>query len=54
MVEANVVRELIVGNTRIKIADDFCVSAERAEQILKDMATQIQRQLIAEVSQQPK
>ena len=50
MVEANIVRDFTIGNTRIKIADDYCGTAGEAEQILRDIAVQAQRQLIAAAS----
>lgn len=37
MVEANIVRDFTIGNTRIKIADDYCRTAGEAEQILRDI-----------------
>lgn len=50
MVEANIVRDFTIGNTRIKIADDYCRTAGEAKQILRDIAAQAQRQLIAAAS----
>lgn len=50
MVEANIVRDFTIGNTRIKIADDCCRTAGEAKQILKDISVQVQRQLIAAAS----
>lgn len=48
MVGANVVRDFKIGNTRIKIADNYCKkSACEVEQILKRIAEQAQRQFSA-------
>lgn len=48
MVEANIVRDFNIGNTRIKIADNYCKkTAGEVEQLLKDIAERAQRQFIA-------
>lgn len=48
MVEANIVRDFSIGNTRIKIADNYCKkTAGEVEQLLKDIAERAQRQFIA-------
>lgn len=48
MVGANVVRDFQIGNTRIKIADNYCKkTACEVEQILKRIAEQAQRQFSA-------
>lgn len=44
-IEANIVRDFEIGNTRIKIADNYCKkTACEVEQLLKRIATQMQRQ----------
>lgn len=48
MVAANVVSDFQIGNTRIKIADDYCKkTASDAERTLRRIAVQAQRQFIA-------
>lgn len=48
MAGANVVRDFTIGNTRIKIADNYCKkTACEVEQILKRIAEQAQRQFCA-------
>lgn len=48
MVEANVVRDFHIGNTRIKIADNYCKkTACEVQEILKRVAEQAQRQFVA-------
>lgn len=48
MVGANVVRDFQIGNTRIKIADNYCKkTACEVEQLLKQIAERAQRQFIA-------
>ena len=48
MAEPHVVREFSIGNTKIKIADDYCVkTAEEVEQILSRIAEQAQRHITA-------
>lgn len=48
MVGANVVRDFTIGNTRIKIADNYCKKTTReVDQLLKRIATQAQRQFSA-------
>jgi hypothetical protein len=48
MVEANIVKDFSIGNTRIKIADDYCKKTARdVEQILQRIAQQAQRQFCA-------
>lgn len=43
MLEANIVRDFKIGNTRIKIADDYCRrSASEIEQLLNRAAAQAQ------------
>lgn len=44
MVEANVVSDFNIGNTRIKIADNYCKkTSEEVERLLKRIAVQAQR-----------
>lgn len=48
MAEPHVVREFSIGNTKVKIADDYCVkTAEEVEQILSRIAEQAQRHIDA-------
>lgn len=48
MVGANVVRDFQIGNTRIKIADDYCKKTTcEVERLLKRIAEQAQRQFSA-------
>lgn len=48
MVGANVVRDFQIGNTRIKIADNYCKkTACEVEQLLRRISEQAQRQFIA-------
>lgn len=48
MVGANVVRDFQIGNTRIKIADNYCKkTASEVEQLLRRISEQAQRQFIA-------
>lgn len=48
MAGANVVRDFKIGNTRIKIADNYCKkTACEVEQILKRITEQAQRQFCA-------
>ena len=48
MVAANVVRDFQIGNTRIRIADNYCKkTACEVEQLLKRIAEQAQRQFNA-------
>lgn len=48
MVGANVVRDFQIGNTRIKIADNYCKkTACEVEQLLKRISEQAQRQFNA-------
>lgn len=48
MAEPHVVREFLIGNTKIRIADDYCVkTAEEVEQILSRIAEQAQRHIAA-------
>lgn len=45
--ETNVVRDFRIGNTRIRIADDYCAQTEEeVERILKSIAERAQRHLI--------
>ena len=44
----NVVKEFCVGNANIKIADNFCRPQNEVEQILKNIAAQVQWQLMSE------
>ena len=47
MAEGNVVSDFQIGNTRIKIADDYCKkSASEVERICRRIATQAQRQFV--------
>lgn len=51
MVEAHVVKDFSIGNTRIKIADDYCRrNAAEVEWILKRIAEQAQRHFNAAAS----
>ncbi|MDE7243122.1 MAG: hypothetical protein K2O18_03980 [Oscillospiraceae bacterium] len=52
MVEANVVREFMVGNTRIKIADNICrqKTAGDVERLLTQIAKRSQRYFSEPVS----
>lgn len=51
MVEAHVVKDFSIGNTRIKIADDYCRrNAAEVEWILKRIAEQAQRYFNAAAS----
>lgn len=51
MVEAHVVKDFSIGNTRIKIADDYCRrNAAEVERILKRIAEQAQRHFNAAAS----
>jgi hypothetical protein len=44
-IEANIVRDFKIGNTRIKIADNYCKKTTcEVEQLLKQIAAQMQRQ----------
>lgn len=48
MVGANVVRDFTIGNTRIKIADNYCrKTASEVDRLLKRIAAQAQRQFSA-------
>lgn len=48
MVGANVVRDFTIGNTRIKIADDYCKKTTcEVDRLLKRIAEQAQRQFSA-------
>lgn len=48
MVEANVVRDFMIGNTKIKIVDNYCKkTASEVDQLLKRIAVQAQRQFSA-------
>ena len=48
MVGANVVRDFTIGNTRIKIADNYCrKTASEVDHLLKRIAAQAQRQFSA-------
>lgn len=48
MVAANVVRDFQIGNTRIRIADNYCKkTACEVEQLLQRIARQAQRQFNA-------
>lgn len=51
MVEAHVVKDFSIGNTRIKIADDYCRrNAGDVERILRRIAEQAQRHFNAAAS----
>lgn len=52
MVEAHVVRDFQIGNTRIKIADNGYrgITAEGVDEILQQIATKAQRQFSAAAS----
>lgn len=48
MAGANIVRDFTIGNTRIKIADNYCKKTTcEVERILKRIAEQAQRQFCA-------
>ena len=48
MVGANVVRDFQIGNTRVRIADNYCKkTASDVERILQRIAKQAQRQFNA-------
>lgn len=48
MAEANIVRNFCIGNTRIKIADNYCKkTAAEVEEILHRVAQQAQRHMSA-------
>ena len=48
MAEANIVSDVRIGNTRIKIADDYCkMTATEVNEILKRIAQQAQRHINA-------
>lgn len=48
MVGANVVRDFQIGNTRVRIADNYCKkTASDVERILQRIAAQAQRQFTA-------
>ena len=49
MVVAHVVRDFQIGNTRIKIADNYCCqkTASEVDRILKRITERAQRQFIA-------
>lgn len=48
-VQPNVVRDYYIGNTRIKIADNYCASktADDVRRILQEIARKAQRSLSA-------
>ncbi|MCD7811935.1 MAG: hypothetical protein LUG91_08835 [Ruminococcus sp.] len=51
MNEANIIKDFSIGNTRIKIADDYCrKNADEVRQMLTDIAERAQRQFIAAAS----
>lgn len=49
-VQPNIVRDYYIGNTHIKIADNYCANktAEDVKRILRDVARKAQRSLSAE------
>ena len=48
MAGVHVVRDFQIGNTRIKIADNYCKkTASEVEQLLKQIAERAQRQFVA-------
>ena len=48
MVAANVVCDFQIGNTRIRIADDYCQkTADEAERIRQRISIRAQRQFVA-------
>lgn len=48
MAETNIVRDFRIGNTRIKIADDYCrKTAAEVDDILRRIAQQAQRHISA-------
>lgn len=51
MIEANIVRDFQIGNTRIKIADNYCKTTIcEVERLLQRIAEQAQRQFSAAAS----
>ena len=48
--QPNIVRDYYIGNTRIKIADNYCANrtVEDVKRILRDVARKAQRSLSAE------
>lgn len=51
MAEANIVREFYIGNTRIRIADNYCMkTAEEVEAALRRIARTAQRHINAAAS----
>lgn len=50
MNEANIVKDFRIGNTRLKIADNYCKrTAYEVDQILKNIAEKAQHHFIASV-----
>ncbi len=48
MAESNILREKKIGNTRIRIAGDYCKKTEiEVEEILRRVAQQAQRNMTA-------
>lgn len=46
MTEGNIAREYCIGNTRIKIADDYCrKTTAEVDEILRRIAQQAQRSI---------
>lgn len=51
MVEANIVRDYRIGNTRIKIADNYCKqTATEAESVVRRIAQQARQHISAAAS----
>lgn len=51
MVEANIVRDYRIGNTRIKVADNYCKkSDDEIESILRRITQQAKRHICAAAS----
>ena len=48
MAEANIVRDFTIGNTRIRIADDYCRKTQQeVDAILQNIARTVQRHMSA-------
>ncbi len=47
-VQPNIVLDYKIGNTHIKIADNYCVTSADVKRILRDVAKKAQRSLSAE------
>ena len=51
IVEGNVVKDFQIGNTRIKICDDYCrdTTPEAVQSIIDRIANRVQEQLVMQV-----